>query len=292
MEMENDAVDSQNSENDFVIFHDGDNFSTAEAETTMFNSSSCEEGSGESEYEEEESYIILDLGTEVTLDMITTNDSLKNIYNPSTYHFTSFAASNFPVRPPDKNNGGSGEGSSGTQVAVDPSAENVAIDNESAESKQTEKEEITYSLIGLDTESPRLRIGNMHFKGEYDESVGTDLIFLQDPDPSNPRQQMLTYNCHTTKKIVFSRVSLQPSSKAKNPEEVDRLEDEYFKGGRNYWDDMSRSEATRKYSHEEPWVIDREGENDSLENPPVDKGKGKEVDLSDNEYQSNRMLID
>ncbi|CAG8648735.1 9691_t:CDS:2, partial [Dentiscutata heterogama] len=37
------------------------------------------------------------------------------------------------------------------------------------------KEDITYSLIGLETDSPRMRIGNMYFKGEYDESIGTDL---------------------------------------------------------------------------------------------------------------------
>ncbi|RIB25514.1 hypothetical protein C2G38_2031003 [Gigaspora rosea] len=48
------------------------------------------------------------------------------------------------------------------------------------ESEKT-KEDITYSLIGLETDNPRMRIGNMYFKGEYDESIGTDLVFCQEP---------------------------------------------------------------------------------------------------------------
>ncbi|CAG8816839.1 14718_t:CDS:2, partial [Gigaspora margarita] len=43
------------------------------------------------------------------------------------------------------------------------------------------KEDTTYSLIGLETDNPRMRIGNMYFKGEYDESIGTDLVFCQEP---------------------------------------------------------------------------------------------------------------
>ncbi|CAG8695617.1 7805_t:CDS:2, partial [Acaulospora colombiana] len=293
-----DTADSQDPENDLtnIIY---DHLPTAEAEvpreTIALGDDSYDEGSGESEYEEEESYIVLDLGTEVTLDMITTNDSLvKNIYNPSTYHFTSFAASNFPVRSPEKDNGEEG---SGTQDGDSSSARKVAVGDEGDEgdgNQRSKKEEITYSLIGLDTENPRLRIGNMHFKGEYDESVGTDLIFLQDPDPSNPRQQMLTYDCHTTKKIVFSRVSLQPTNKSMDKDESDKLEDEYsFKGGGNYWDDMSNSSAIEKQcSQEAASVISREDVNDGQENPRVDKGKGKEVDRSGVEEANNRMLVE
>ncbi|CAG8728915.1 25130_t:CDS:2, partial [Dentiscutata erythropus] len=44
------------------------------------------------------------------------------------------------------------------------------------------KEDVTYSLIGLETDNPRMRIGNMYFKGEYDESIGTDLVFCQEPE--------------------------------------------------------------------------------------------------------------
>ena len=40
-----------------------------------------------------------------------------------------------------------------------------------------------FSPQGLDTDTPYLRIGNIHFKGEYDETIGTDLIFF--PEPGN-----------------------------------------------------------------------------------------------------------
>ncbi|CAG8840083.1 23222_t:CDS:2, partial [Racocetra persica] len=81
---------------------------------------------------------------------------------------------------------------------------------------------------GLETDNPRMRIGNMYFKGEYDESIGTDLVFCQEPDISNPRQQYLTYTCQTTKKLIFSRMSLHPVESQNNRDESDQRDEDSF----------------------------------------------------------------
>ncbi|KAI8820825.1 uncharacterized protein EV422DRAFT_596095 [Fimicolochytrium jonesii] len=45
------------------------------------------------------------------------------------------------------------------------------------------------SIIGLDTATPVLRIGNMVFKGALDRTLGTDLIFSKsNPNESRPKR--------------------------------------------------------------------------------------------------------
>ncbi|KAI8612761.1 hypothetical protein BC830DRAFT_1135233 [Chytriomyces sp. MP71] len=52
------------------------------------------------------------------------------------------------------------------------------LDGFSAEAvKESAKQHGGVSLIGLDSPTPFLRIGNMHFKGSYDAPLGSDLIF-------------------------------------------------------------------------------------------------------------------
>ncbi|KAJ3249255.1 hypothetical protein HDU78_005395 [Chytriomyces hyalinus] len=91
------------------------------------------------------------------------------------------------------------------------------------------------SLMGLDTATPYLRIGNMHFKGAFDSSLGTDLVFaasanasthtrtVKDIVPTAPRYGLanamlnrtgskdatLTYMGKTETHIKFSRVRLE-----------------------------------------------------------------------------------
>ncbi|CAG8518764.1 15080_t:CDS:2 [Rhizophagus irregularis] len=140
-------------------------------EPTSNNSNISNDNSDSDEYEEEVSYIIIDLATR------TTNHSQKSFH--------------YYIKPLANNEKES--------VGDEPSNFN----------NKKENNDIDYSLIGLDTDTPYLRIGNIHFKGEYDETIGTDLIFFPEPDPINPRQQKLTYQCQTTKKIKFSQVNLQ-----------------------------------------------------------------------------------
>lgn len=59
-----------------------------------------------------------------------------------------------------------------------------------------------YSLIGLDTEAPVLKIDDLIFKGTYEESVGTELLFEQ----HNPGS--INYFGKTTKILRFKRVTV------------------------------------------------------------------------------------
>ncbi|KAJ3020622.1 UNVERIFIED_CONTAM: hypothetical protein HDU68_010085 [Siphonaria sp. JEL0065] len=92
------------------------------------------------------------------------------------------------------------------------------------------------SLIGLDTPEPILRIGNMHFKGTFDNSLGSDVIFAastnqsglpktaKDIAPSVPRYGLanaifnktntpnssnLSFMGQTDSHIKFSRIRLE-----------------------------------------------------------------------------------
>ncbi|KAK9761463.1 hypothetical protein K7432_013629 [Basidiobolus ranarum] len=66
----------------------------------------------------------------------------------------------------------------------------------------------------------------MVFKGQYDETLGTELIFCppeQQKTNINARNQSteseskeVKFFCHTTKKITLSKVNLQPKL-TKNP---------------------------------------------------------------------------
>jgi len=158
------------------------------------------------------SYIIIDLGTEVTLDMITNNFEILNNINPSSFnfnqnrnhqnqdHLSSSTSILNPQQQPfnsDLNNNTNNEtnndiASTSTRAAnysqksfhyyIKPSAnhENERVEDGEPSNFNNKKEnnDIDYSLIGLDTDTPYLRIGNIHFKGEYDETIGTDLIFF------------------------------------------------------------------------------------------------------------------
>jgi len=79
----------------------------------------------------------------------------------------------------------------------------------------------TYSLIGLDTSTPILKLDNQIFQGRYEESVGTNVYFEETIENGDLQQQnseddksklSLKYRCHTTKKIKirFQRIFLEP----------------------------------------------------------------------------------
>ncbi|KAJ3056237.1 hypothetical protein HK097_007720 [Rhizophlyctis rosea] len=117
----------------------------------------------EDEYEEEVTYIVMDIGTELTQEMVN----------------------------------------------------NAATKNEGI------------SITGIETGNPFLRIGSLFYQGQFDQCLGTDLIFSsathdeskpkrapQGPlpfstDPSRPEIEMKLVG-HSTKKLKMSRVVLEP----------------------------------------------------------------------------------
>jgi hypothetical protein len=88
----------------------------------------------------------------------------------------------------------------------------------------------TYSLIGLDTPTPMLQLGNAIFRGSHEDTIGTSLIFSKDPElAATPGSLPLTVSasqlagstqestgaeyrlaCESKQKICFQRVLLEP----------------------------------------------------------------------------------
>ncbi|CAG8542698.1 6370_t:CDS:2 [Paraglomus occultum] len=128
----------------------------------------------ESEYEDEVSYLILDVGTELT------NEMLQSL---------------------DHNQG--------------------------------------YSLIGLDTDTPYLEVAGQQYRGEFDDQVGTTLLFAQELDPESSRCSDLSYICHTSKRINFSRIILEhkkPEESTQNVNPQDGADESRTDNEESEWD--------------------------------------------------------
>mmetsp|Transcript_7412 Transcript_7412/g.11663 ORF Transcript_7412/g.11663 Transcript_7412/m.11663 type:complete len:104 (+) Transcript_7412:263-574(+) len=69
---------------------------------------------------------------------------------------------------------------------------------------------LPYSLIGLETDTPILKLGNKVYQGQYQYVVGTHLFFDQSQGPNGVST---SYAGKTQKKIVFKPIWLQPKEK-------------------------------------------------------------------------------
>mmetsp|Transcript_5084 Transcript_5084/g.8741 ORF Transcript_5084/g.8741 Transcript_5084/m.8741 type:complete len:114 (-) Transcript_5084:374-715(-) len=72
----------------------------------------------------------------------------------------------------------------------------------------------SYSLIGLETPTPILKLDNYIFRGTYEDIIGTGLLFAdQDPDGHSESQPAPKYVGSATKKIRFKRILLEPKNR-------------------------------------------------------------------------------
>ncbi|XP_032999502.1 general transcription factor 3C polypeptide 6 isoform X2 [Lacerta agilis] len=73
-----------------------------------------------------------------------------------------------------------------------------------------EKCENKCKILGIDTERPILQVDRYVFAGEYEDTLGTCLVFEENEDhdaEGNPKIQ-LKYKCHTMKKLNMTRTLL------------------------------------------------------------------------------------
>ncbi|XP_036376408.1 general transcription factor 3C polypeptide 6 [Megalops cyprinoides] len=61
-------------------------------------------------------------------------------------------------------------------------------------------------IVGIDTEQPIMQVGRYVFAGEYEDVLGTCVIF-EENHGSDARPQ-LRYRCHTVKKLMMQRTFL------------------------------------------------------------------------------------
>ncbi|XP_041059410.1 general transcription factor 3C polypeptide 6 isoform X1 [Carcharodon carcharias] len=65
-------------------------------------------------------------------------------------------------------------------------------------------------IVGIDTEQPIMQVDRCVFAGEYEDVLGTCVIFEEttEPDPELEDKPSLKYKCHTAKKLLMKRTFL------------------------------------------------------------------------------------
>lgn len=70
----------------------------------------------------------------------------------------------------------------------------------------------TCKILDIDSEKPMMQVGQYVFAGEYEDAMGTCVLFEEGPQKgkagkagSNPE---LKYTCHTAKKLMMQRIFL------------------------------------------------------------------------------------
>ncbi|KAI0028647.1 hypothetical protein K488DRAFT_11544, partial [Vararia minispora EC-137] len=66
----------------------------------------------------------------------------------------------------------------------------------------------TYRLIGLDSPRPYLQIAGTIFQGRYQDLIGTELLFAEDKDESDPSKKRVFYVASTEQRVRFKEVEL------------------------------------------------------------------------------------
>lgn len=80
-------------------------------------------------------------------------------------------------------------------------------------------------ILGIDTERPILQVDSYVFAGEYEDTLGTCVIFeegVERVEPEGPDKTVLKYKCHTMKKLSMTRTLL--TEKKEGEENIDGVE--------------------------------------------------------------------
>lgn len=126
------------------------------------------------------------------------------------------------------------------EAAMDPSWE----DEEEEDEEETEEEQFVLvelsgiidsdflskcenkcKILGIDTERPILQVDSYVFAGEYEDTLGTCVIFeegIERVDPEGTDKTVLKYKCHTMKKLSMTRTLL--TEKKEGEENIDGVE--------------------------------------------------------------------
>ncbi|KAL1763666.1 general transcription factor 3C polypeptide 6 [Sigmodon hispidus] len=80
-------------------------------------------------------------------------------------------------------------------------------------------------ILGIDTEKPILQVDTYVFAGEYEDTLGTCVIFeegVERADPEGNDKTVLKYKCHTMKKLSMTRTLL--TEKKEGEDHIDGVE--------------------------------------------------------------------
>ncbi|XP_029910551.1 general transcription factor 3C polypeptide 6 [Myripristis murdjan] len=63
-------------------------------------------------------------------------------------------------------------------------------------------------ILDIDSEKPMMQVGQYVFAGEYEDAVGTSVLFEEGPLNEETDSPELKYMCHTVKKLMMQRIFL------------------------------------------------------------------------------------
>lgn len=68
----------------------------------------------------------------------------------------------------------------------------------------------TCKILDIDSERPMMQVGQYVFAGEYEDALGTCVLFKEGPQKGKADSSVpeLTYTCHTVKKLMMQRIFL------------------------------------------------------------------------------------
>ncbi|XP_028286145.1 general transcription factor 3C polypeptide 6 [Parambassis ranga] len=66
----------------------------------------------------------------------------------------------------------------------------------------------TCKILDIDSEKPMMQVGQYVFAGEYEDTLGTCVLFEEVPPTGKENHQDLKYMCHTVKKLMMQRIFL------------------------------------------------------------------------------------
>ncbi|XP_034391091.1 general transcription factor 3C polypeptide 6 isoform X1 [Cyclopterus lumpus] len=67
----------------------------------------------------------------------------------------------------------------------------------------------TCKILDIDSEKPMMQVGHYVFAGEYEDTLGTCVLFEEGPQKRKAdRGPELKYMCHTVKKLMMQRIFL------------------------------------------------------------------------------------
>ncbi|GAB0088603.1 hypothetical protein DMENIID0001_030600 [Sergentomyia squamirostris] len=87
-------------------------------------------------------------------------------------------------------------------------------------------DELKFKIVGLESENPVIQINNKFFKGEYQDTIGTNLFFEQEGNQpefdavfrKNP-EKTYKYMTKTNKSLVMKRIFLESQDREENRSE-------------------------------------------------------------------------
>ncbi|XP_023647229.1 general transcription factor 3C polypeptide 6 [Paramormyrops kingsleyae] len=94
------------------------------------------------------------------------------------------------------------------------------------------KSEGQCKIVGIDTEQPMMQVGAYVFAGEYEDVLGTCVIFDETDAGDKESSPQLQYKCHTVKKLMMQRTFLSEKKEGEPSSgiEVLQLNDSEFLG--------------------------------------------------------------